>query len=165
MRKTIRRDWTPGERDLAALIVDAVYLGEGRLVGRLSVIRAVGLPYASHHERRRSEAKVADVMPLAVMLAPIMYPGLGLVVNRDRTYVLTDQPDLLKIDTITRVKKVRTMIDRACAVAAPLGTRHDLGSVVLVNQLGMMTSALSPDVWDAIVAEMERVADDGTATP
>lgn len=154
-RQTISRHWTDKEHDLAVQIVRAVAKGGGNLVGTLSVVRGVGMP-AGRDSRARSVAKVQDVMPLAVMLAPSLYPGMGLVVNRDHTYAITADADTAKRTAIVRAKQVRTKVERMAAELAPLEHSVGLASVTLRHQVGVLLNALAPDLWDALVADIEK---------
>lgn len=160
-RATISRRWTETEAEVAGRIVDAVALGEGRLVGALSVARAIGLPVPqgrgqARRIRQASLQRVYDLMPLAVTLAPTMYPGKALQVHpRYRVYALDDAQDVARRLATRRAKGVRTKTERMLAEVAPLRGSTDPQDRLLVHQVEVAVSAMSPDVWDVLIARAE----------
>jgi hypothetical protein len=152
-RDTISRQWTDNEVAIATEIVNAVALGDGALVGTMSVLRAMGWP--------RTEAgkqHLWDIMPLAVMLAPSIHPGKALIVQPDHVYRITDDIDVAKRVSLTRAKQVRTKVERMAAELAPLAGSSSLGNVVIRQQVTLLLNALDPDVWDALIAEVEEAS-------
>ena len=159
-RRTLARQWTDEEGDLAARIVEAVLLADGQLVGSLQVARGAGLPVGPK-DREASRRRIYDVMPLAVILCRTRCPGKALLVGTDGTYRITDsEPESLRV-VLHRMRKMHTQHRRISAEIEPIRKGKDLKSIVMVTAVDTMMAAMREEFMDAVLAELNDERDNG----